>query len=105
MADPFNVLVDLIDANIDATTITFKANPDVLTFGDVGWLGGTRYVVLATPKAQKAGDAAEKDPKTVVISVTVKDKAGNSNTLPVTTFMLAARGAGTAVTGTDPTKN
>ena len=95
MADPFNVLVDLIDANIDATTITFKADPDELTFGDVGWLGGTRYVVLATPKALAAGVAAEKVTTSVAITVTAKDKAGNSNTLPVTTVTLAKRAAGT----------
>ena len=40
------------------------------------------------------------DPTEVAISVTVKDKAGNSATLAVTTIMLAKRTAGAPTPGT-----
>ena len=100
MKDAFNVLVDLMDTSLDATTIKFTAVPDELTFGTAGWLGGTRYTIEATPKTvtRKPVTTAEKDPKTVVISVTVKDKAGNSATLTVVTIMLAPRAAGESAT-------
>ena len=98
----FNVLVDLMDTNLDGTSITFSAAPDELTFGTVSWSGGTRYTAEATPKAVTADETT---PTSVVISVTVKDKAGNSNKLTVATVMLAPRmapGDGTDGTMVDP---
>ena len=59
LADPFNVLVDLVDDNLVATTITFTAVPNELTFGEAGWLGGTRYRAEATPKALDEDDEDE----------------------------------------------